>query len=50
MITKEDILDYARIHGSDSALNLLALAGPDGFKGTIDDYKTLERELKKGGK
>ena len=45
MITRKDILDYAKEHGNDSAYGLLLLAGPDGFGGTYEEYNSLLRSL-----
>ena len=41
MITKKDILKHAEKHGNGAAVDLLLLAGPDGFDGTYSEYKDL---------
>ena len=45
MITREDIMSHATICGISSAINLLLLAGYDGFDGTVDEYDTLMMNL-----
>lgn len=44
-INKDDILEYAAVHGDESAYGLLLLVGPDGFDGTWDEYCSLEEQL-----
>lgn len=43
MLIREDVLDYAELHGRQQAADLLLLAGPDGYEG--DDYDELMEEL-----
>lgn len=48
-ITYEDVKQYVRAHGYDSAYGLLLLAGPDGYAGTWEEYNEalylLDRKL-----
>ena len=46
--TRKDILDYAEKYGKKLALDLLYLAGPDSFDGTVSEYEALEEALKEG--
>ncbi len=48
MLIREDVLDYAEMHGQQQAADLLLLAGPDGYEG--DDYDELLKELEGGAK
>lgn len=43
--TKEDILEYAKLHGDRSAADLLLLGGYEFFDGTTDEYDALLKEL-----
>lgn len=43
--TKEDILEYAKLHGDRSAADLLLLGGYEFFDGTADEYDALLKEL-----
>lgn len=45
VMTKQEILDYAKECGKEAAANLLILVGPDGFAGSYAEYETLEAEL-----
>lgn len=45
MLSKTDILEYAALHGDESAYDLLLLVGPDGFAGTWKEYVELEELL-----
>ena len=45
VITKQEILDYAKECGKEAAANLLLLAGPDSFAGSYAEYEALEAEL-----
>ena len=40
-MNREQILEYARQTGNESAANLLLLVGPDGFDGDYQDYNEL---------
>lgn len=40
-MNREQILEYARQTGDESAANLLLLLGPDGYDGTWQDYNEL---------
>lgn len=45
--TKQDILEYEEVHGAKSAQDLLILAGPDNWGGSINEYNALLEELEK---
>ena len=45
VMTKQEILDYAKECGKEAAANLLILVGPDGFAGSYAEYEALEAEL-----
>ena len=45
VMTKQEILDYAKECGKEAAANLLLLAGPDSFAGSYAEYEALEAEL-----
>ena len=45
VMTKQEILDYAKECGKEAAANLLILVGPDGFAGSYAEYIALEAEL-----
>ena len=45
VITKQEILDYAKKCGKEAAANLLILVGHDGFAGSYAEYEALEAEL-----
>jgi len=40
-LTKKDVMDYAEKYGYDLALDLLYLAGKEGFVGTGTEYNIL---------
>lgn len=40
-MSREDILSYEEKFGSAAAAELLLLVGPDDFKGTYEEYKSL---------
>ena len=40
-MTKRDVLRYEETYGSQAAIDLLILAGPDGFDGPYTEYKAL---------
>ena len=40
-MNREQILEYARQTGNESAANLLLLLGPNGFAGNYQDYNEL---------
>lgn len=45
LMSREEILDYAKDCGYEAAANLLLLGGPDAYDGDYDDYKDLEQKL-----
>lgn len=45
MITRREIEEYAEATGKRAAADLLLLCGPDGFAGSYEEYKALERAL-----
>lgn len=45
IITKENIIEYQRTFGKESAKDLLILAGPDGYE---DDYDSMMKDLEAG--
>lgn len=45
VMTKQEILDYAKERGKEAAANLLILVGPDSFAGSCAEYESLEAEL-----
>ena len=47
MWTREDVMDYAKMHGYQQAADLLLLVGPDYYDG--DDYDDLMMELEGSG-
>lgn len=47
--TRAEIIDDAERNGTDAALRLLQLAGPENFAGTEQEFFDLEAELKKEG-
>ncbi len=44
-MTKDDILEYAKDCGAESAANIMLLIGYSGFKGSIAEYDALYDEL-----
>ena len=40
-LTKKDVLQYAEQNGYEAAMDLMLLAGPDGFDGTATEYNIL---------
>ena len=45
VMTKQEILDYAKECGKEAAANLLILVGPDYFADSYAEYEALEAEL-----
>lgn len=45
IITKKEIIDWSEKYGKASAADLLLLFGPDGYDGTIDEYRDLLEAL-----
>lgn len=45
MATKEEIIEYAKLHGNRSAADLLLLGGYEWFDGTVEEYDALYKEL-----
>ncbi len=44
-MSREDILNYEEKFGPKAAAEFLFLVGPDDFKGTYEEYKSLMDEL-----
>ena len=40
-MTYQDVMDYAKQTGKESAADLLLLLGPDGYSGTYEEYNEL---------
>lgn len=40
-MTKNEIMEYAKIHGNREAADMLLLLGPEFFLGTHDEYNEL---------
>ena len=44
-MSREEIMYFAEMHGPEYGLDMLILAGPDGFEGSYADYCELYDEL-----
>ena len=47
-VTRKDVLDCAEKYGVKPALDLLFIAGTDGYDGTASEYEALVEALKEG--